>query len=70
LDNDLLRFSFLEFFILQAISDMEMTQMIFYTSIPQNGLLLRNISKTGCQFAGICYNICVATFWQQKISNP
>ncbi|RKJ43840.1 hypothetical protein D7X25_25610 [bacterium 1XD42-8] len=36
----------------------------------QKRLLLRNISKIGCQIAGICYNKCVATFWQQKISKP
>ena len=36
---------------LQGISDIEATRMIFYASIPQNGRLLRNISKTGCQIA-------------------
>ena len=36
----------------------------------QERLLLRSISKIDCQIAGICYNKCVATFWQQKISKP
>ena len=36
----------------------------------QKRLLLRDISKMGCKIAGICYNKCVETFWQQKISKP
>ena len=36
----------------------------------QKRLLLRNIPEIGCQITGICYNKCVATFWQQKISKP
>jgi len=55
---------------LQGASDVEMLQMIFYTFIRPNGLLLRNISKMDCQFAGICYNKFMATFWKQKISKP
>jgi len=47
---------------------MKRVQMIFHAFIPEKGILLRNISKTGCQFTWICYNKCVATFWQQKIS--
>ena len=37
---------------------------------PQKRFLLCNISKMSCQIAGICYNKCAATFWQQKISKP
>ena len=44
--------------------------MTFYTVMIKVGLLLRNISKMSCQFAEVCYNICTATFWQQKISKP
>lgn len=40
--------------------------MIFYASILRKRLLLRNVSKIGCQFMRICHNKCVTTFWRQK----
>jgi len=46
----LLRFSFLEYFVLQGISDMKMVLMIFYTFYSPKGLLLRNISKSRLPF--------------------